>query len=141
MADNAANDMGVPPELAAAALRLSKGSPDSQIFESARAYAMQKPAGWRAEREPDASWYRPSTHRLCAPGLEAEPEPSEEEKREKCGMQQVLYDMMEARVQKEPWLIDEANEQIESLNDYFKKFGCPEFPKFQYPSPMFSKNF
>jgi len=98
----------------------------------------QKPTGFRADREPDASWHRPSYHRPGVYGKETE-EISEEERIEKCAMQKNLYAELVQGLKADPSRIDEANETIRATNQYFKAYGCPAMPEFEPPTPVFAK--
>jgi len=97
----------------------------------------QKPTGFRADREPDASWYRPSTHRPGDYVPEAKEAPSEAETRERCETHRKAYDRFVEGFLRNEGTLSELNEQIRILNNYFVPKGCPALP--EIGAPAFSR--
>jgi len=94
---------------------------------------LAKPLGWRADREPDATWHRPSSHR---PGMYG---PSgkitAEDIAEKCRMQKEFQIKMNEAYQGGEHSVGEINEQVRLMNKYLKPYGCPATPEFPSPLP------
>jgi hypothetical protein len=115
--------------------------PQDSIAAAFRAFtpeAKRKPLGYRADREPDASWHRPTYHRPGIYGREEETEPvSEAERKERCERHRNFYEFVANDFFNNKMTLEQANKQIKELNTYFVPKGCPALPEFG--APMLSK--
>jgi len=108
---------------------------EARVMQILRGWGLEKPIGWRADREPDASWHRPSYHKPLNSIPEAEEEtPSEAETKERCERHRRIYNgFVDSFFNGGQATLEQLNTQIRILNDYFVPKGCPAMPEFGLP--------